>query len=761
LWVRELYDCPIINLFEYYYHRHDSDIDFRPEFSSADFGLFRSRVRNAGILLDLQNCDAGYSPTEWQRSRFPSECQNKIETIFDGIDTDFWFRRPLAVGKPRWVSGRNLEPRRRSGDPRKTTKVFTYVSRGFESMRGFDIFMKVAKRLCELRTDVVFVCVGSDEIHYGPDKRFTLGKSFREHVLRQDSYDMSRFIFTGRVSREELARILSVSDLHIYLTVPFVLSWSCMNALACGCTVLGSATPPVQEMIQHEQNGLLADFYDVDRFVELANKVLDDPGAYRPLGEAGVRMIEEKYSLDVCLPKMIDLYERTVAGYTKCGFPKPKEHEPVGVEAGVESNGHAPARLPLFTFSEVDSATAPAEEARGGASGVHRGGRSQAEPGNESTEEPGSESNGDVPVRFESVRRKRKAASEKGPAAAHNGRGRASWAVRSQAEPGNESNSAIRVLFAIPHAFGRDPSKPYHSFNAAASDRIDALTACLKLLYQTFGGEQQEMALVRPAFTPTNTSLRHEVDVVVCTSGQRHLLGELDLPAAYYRHAPRHCEPIMLGFECHALLRDNLGRYDFFCYLEDDLLIHDPWFFAKQRFFNLRAGNECILQPNRFEVEHGATPAATDVARGKLASLSDATTWEATPPARKTYIDGDLDENLVRTYQNIDEEPELPLFALGVLIPCRRTLNAHCGGFFLNAEQMEHWSRQRHFLDQDCSFFSPLESAATFGVMRTFKIYKPAPAVASFLEIEHYGTSMVERLRPRGGGKRREAHAAV
>jgi hypothetical protein len=148
--------------------------------------------------------------------------------------------------------------------------------------------------------------------------------------------------------------------------------------------------------------------------------------------------------------------------------------------------------------------------------------------------------------------------------------------------------------------------------------------------------------------------------------------------------------------------------------------------------------------------------------RGRFVSRREATTWDATPPARKTYIDGDLDEKLVRKYQNIDEEPELPLFAMGVPIPCRRALNPHCGGFFLSAEQMEHWSRQRHFLDLDCSFFSPIESANTFGVMRTFKIYKPVPAVANFLEIEHYGTSMTQRLHQRDGTKKkRNSPAAV
>jgi len=789
--LRELYDCPIINFFEYYYHRHDSDIDFRPEFPSTDFGNLRCRLRNAGVLLDLQNCDAGYSPTEWQRSRFPTEYQPKIETIFDGIDTDFWFRRPLAPGKPRWVWGRKLDGRagsglrqaQPSGEPRTTTKVVTYVSRGFESIRGFDIFMKVAKRLCEMRSDVIFVCVGDDEIHYGPDKRFTQGKSFREHVLAQDNYDLSRFIFTGRISREELARILSVSDLHIYLTVPFVLSWSCMNALTCGCTVLGSATPPVQEVIQHEENGLLADFYDVDRFVELANKVLDDPQAFRPLGEAAVRMIEEKYSLDVCLPKMVDLYERTVAGYKKCGFPESRvqgSRDGGQAQFGVQEEHAAERRTQSADYT--DGVPAPASTNGDIKDAKFTFALTQEEPDPTKLYQRISQiTYGPVATNARNGRSPSQRSSPgQGPGKA---RGRASRAVRSQAEPGNEnmhpratgsasatpathvppSNGDVtRVLFAIPHAFGRDPKKPFHSFRGAASERIAAMTACLKLLHQTFGGVQEEMALFHSALTPTNTALRHEIDVVVCTSGNRHLLGELDLPAGYFSHEPRDCDPIMLGFECHALLRDNLGRYDYFCYLEDDLLIHDPWFFAKQRFFNLRAGNECLLQPNRYEVEHGPTWSRLSATRATPSTSQGEGRGEGFHQllARKTYIDGDLDERLVRKYQNIDEQPEMAVISMGVPIPCRRTLNPHCGGFFLSAEQMEHWSRQRHFLDLDCSFFSPIESANTFGVMRTFKIYKPAPAVANFLEIEHYGTSMTQRLRQRDGTKKKQKQKA-
>ena len=298
--LRELYDCPIINYFEYYYHTRGSDMDFRPGVSSRELDMLRTHTRNSMILTDLQTCDAGYSPTKWQRSLLPREYQDKIETIFDGIDTEFWRRRPTA----RRIGDRRLSPE---------TRIVTYVSRGFEPMRGFDIFMRVAKRICDARPDVLFVCVGSDRICYGSALEHVKEATYREHILAQDDYDPDRFIFTGMVQPAELVEILNLSDLHIYLTAPFVLSWSMMNALACGCTVLGSDTPPVREMIEDGKNGLLVDFFDIDRFTELALRVLDDPEAYRPLGQAGEEIIRRDYSLRNTLPRMLELYNRTIS----------------------------------------------------------------------------------------------------------------------------------------------------------------------------------------------------------------------------------------------------------------------------------------------------------------------------------------------------------------------------------------------------------------------------------------------------------------
>ncbi|MGF1579511.1 MAG: glycosyltransferase [Gemmataceae bacterium] len=308
LYLRELYDCPIVNYFEYFYRTKNSDMDFRPDFPSREIDKLRARSRNAMIMLDMENCDIGYSPTKWQNALFPQVFQDKLRVIFDGVDLNIWKPEAAARQEPRKLGELTIP---------EGVKVVTYATRGMESMRGFDIFMKVAKRLCDMRNDVVFLIAGQDRVCYGGDERFTQGKTFKEWITSQDNYDLSRFRFLGLVPPAVLSYLFSLTDLHIYLTVPFVLSWSVMNALACGTTLLASSTSPVQEMITHEQNGLLVDFFDVDGFVEQANRVLDNPNDFRHLGEAGVEMIRKEYSLDVCLPKMLELYEEARAEYSK------------------------------------------------------------------------------------------------------------------------------------------------------------------------------------------------------------------------------------------------------------------------------------------------------------------------------------------------------------------------------------------------------------------------------------------------------------
>jgi glycosyltransferase involved in cell wall biosynthesis len=297
VFLQELYRCPIVNLFEYYYHAHDSDLDFRPDFPPPDLARLRAHARNAMIHLDLQTCAAGYAPSAWQKSLFPHEYAQKIDVMHDGIDAELWRRRPV---------------RRRIGDEPipDDMRIVTYVARGLEAMRGFDIFVRVANRIAKSMSNVLFVVVGSDRVCYGNDLQHIQTKTFREHVIQAEQPDLARFRFLGMVPPAQLADLFSLSDLHCYLTVPFVLSWSLLNALACECTVLASNVAPVREVIEPGHTGLVGDFFDVEGLADQALSVLQDPGRYRALGQAGRALIEREYSLDQTLPQFLALLDR-------------------------------------------------------------------------------------------------------------------------------------------------------------------------------------------------------------------------------------------------------------------------------------------------------------------------------------------------------------------------------------------------------------------------------------------------------------------
>lgn len=293
----ELLQCPVVNLFEFFY-RPSRGVNFRPEFPVEEEFQKRLHVLNATILLDLHAAAAGYTPTHFQRNQFPREYLPKIDTLFDGVDTAVF--RPRA-GRPRVIRGRTIPD---------DVKIVTYVSRGFESTRGFDIFIRVAKRIYAEYPKVLFVCVGSNRVCYGGDLRFIQEKSFREHVEKKEQPDPEKFFYTGTVPTGELAEILSLSDCHIYFTVPFVLSWSLFNAMSSGCRIVSCRVAPVEEAIIHGQSGLLADFYDVEGHARHALRILREPGEWSHLGDNARRTIEAKYDLSRTLPQFMRLLGR-------------------------------------------------------------------------------------------------------------------------------------------------------------------------------------------------------------------------------------------------------------------------------------------------------------------------------------------------------------------------------------------------------------------------------------------------------------------
>ncbi len=240
---------PVINFCEFYYEGRGLDVGFDPEDPSGIDDICRARARTAHLLSSLESCDIGVAPTQWQKSVHPAALRDRIEVIFDGIDTDVV--KPLADASFTLPGGRTI----RRGD-----RVVTYVARNLEPYRGFRPFMRAIPMLQRLQPDAEIVIVGGDEVSYGKKPRGFA--NWREAMQAEVAFDPARVHFTGRIPYDQYLRLLSVSDVHVYLTYPFVLSWSCVETMAAGGLVIGSDTPPVREVIEHGVNGLLVNFFD-------------------------------------------------------------------------------------------------------------------------------------------------------------------------------------------------------------------------------------------------------------------------------------------------------------------------------------------------------------------------------------------------------------------------------------------------------------------------------------------------------------------
>lgn len=310
LYLRNLYACPFIGYYEILPGPFWNDgVVLRKEYPPPEGVRLFNATFHALTYLHLHACDAGYTPTRFQFGTAPKELQHKLRVIFDGVDCDWFQRRP--VDKPIEFHGRNIGP---------NTRVVTYVSRGLESARGFDIFMKVAKKIYQAIPDVVFLIAGSDRTNYGHELSHIGNRTFKDYVLAQDSYDLTKFHFMGLIPVTDLPTMFSLSDLHIYLTTPFVLSWSLMEAMANECLILGSATAPVQEVIDDGVHGLLADFYDVDGLAAKAITALRDPAAYRPLGRAARQRVLERYEKEVCNGQLVSFFKEIKSRETDALF---------------------------------------------------------------------------------------------------------------------------------------------------------------------------------------------------------------------------------------------------------------------------------------------------------------------------------------------------------------------------------------------------------------------------------------------------------
>lgn len=291
----------LINYCEFFYHAAGADVGFDPNDQVDGAMAALLRTRNAHLLLSLAACDRGLSPTNWQRFLHPAEYRNKIDVIFDGVDADRL--RPNANASFRLPDGTVLTRR---------DIVITYVARNLEPHRGFPSFMRAIPHILSVLPEAHIVIAGGDAVSYGRPPGD--GRTWRQTMVEEVRPPAARVHFTGSLAYDDYISLLQVSSAHTYLTVPFVLSWSFMEALAAGCIIVGSQTAPVMEILRDGNNGFLADFFSP---ADIARKVVTAVRRSAELEDMRHRAratVVGHHDLATCLPRQAQLL-RAVAGY--------------------------------------------------------------------------------------------------------------------------------------------------------------------------------------------------------------------------------------------------------------------------------------------------------------------------------------------------------------------------------------------------------------------------------------------------------------
>ncbi|MBD2128378.1 glycosyltransferase family 4 protein [Microcoleus sp. ZQ-A2] len=292
LFIKDIFPkAKLLCYFEWFYHAHGSDADFDPNEPLTADDEARIRIKNAPILIDLYSCDRGLAPTYWQQQQFPPEYHNKIKVHHDGVDTQFFQPQP---GAKLFLPRINL-------DLREVPEIVTYVARGMEPYRGFPQLIETVALLQKRRPQCHVVIVGENRVAYGrtlPD-----GKTYKDVMLEKVPLDLNRVHFTGLLPYPEYLQVLQASSVHLYLTRPFVLSWSMLEALSTGCLVVASHTAPVTEMIQDGVNGLLVDFFDTQAICDRIEYALDNPTQMVSIRHQARETILERYDLAQLLPQ--------------------------------------------------------------------------------------------------------------------------------------------------------------------------------------------------------------------------------------------------------------------------------------------------------------------------------------------------------------------------------------------------------------------------------------------------------------------------
>ncbi len=279
---------PLLSYFEFFYKAFGADTNFDPEYPLGLDDSFRIRIKNAVNHTGMDAADWGLTPTNWQRSLYPAWAQKRMTVLHEGIDTNVIVPNPNACF--RLPNGVGLSP---------GAKVVTYVARNLEPYRGIHTFVRSIPGILERQRDAVIVVVGGNSVSYG---RTAQGdESHLSRLMKEVGADWSRVWFLGQIPYQDYLSLLQVSAAHVYLTYPFVLSWSMLEAMAAGCLVIGSSTPPVEEVIRDGHNGLLVDFFGADDLARAVHWALDHPSESARIRQRARQHVETRYDFARCI----------------------------------------------------------------------------------------------------------------------------------------------------------------------------------------------------------------------------------------------------------------------------------------------------------------------------------------------------------------------------------------------------------------------------------------------------------------------------